>query len=105
MHIEDFRTYGLDTDPNLQLRKGEGVFGLRRAFQLAGAKTVIMSLWKVTDEDTRELMIHFYKQMKQGKGKARALKDAQLEMIKSRREKYGTAHPFYWGAFICVGEP
>jgi len=87
-----------------ETRKGEGVFGLRRAFQLAGAKTVIMSLWKVTDEDTRELMIHFYKQINKGEGKARALKIAQLKLMESRIKKEKAAHPFFWGAFICVGE-
>lgn len=88
-----------------ETRRGEGVFGLRRAFQLAGAKTVIMSLWKVPDEETKELMVEFYKRLRAGEGKARALQNAQLAMMRARKEKYGAAHPFYWGAFVCVGDP
>jgi len=86
------------------IRRGEGVFGLRRSFQLAGARTVVMSLWQVPDAETRELMVDFYRRILSGEGKSEALRHAQLSMIKKRRERYGAAHPFYWGAFICVGE-
>ena len=84
---------------------GEGVYGLRRAFQLAGARTVVMSLWSVPDEDTRKLMVKYYKGIKEGEGKSRSLQNAMLSIIKERREKNGAAHPFFWGAFISVGEP
>ena len=84
---------------------GEGVFGLRRAFQLAGARTVVMSLWSVPDEETATLMGDFYRRLKAGRGKARALQEASLALMKARRERYGAAHPFYWGAFVSVGEP
>jgi len=82
-----------------QVRVGEGVFGLRRAFVLAGAKTLVMSLWKVPDEQTRELMDDFYRRLLAGRGRADALRAAQLAM----KEKY--PDPFYWGAFICQGDP
>ena len=49
---------------------GEGVFGLRRAFVVAGAKTLVMSLWKVPDERTRELMEGFYARLLSGRGRA-----------------------------------
>jgi len=88
-----------------ETKRGEGVFGLRRAFQLAGAKTVVMSLWKVPDEETRQLMVDFYKRMQAGEGKAKSLQNARLALMKSRREKYGAAHPLFWGAFVCVGNP
>ncbi len=82
-----------------QIHVGEGVFGLRRAFMLAGAKTLIMSLWKVPDRATQELMIDFYERLLRGEGRAEALRAAQLE-IKQRKQ-----HPRYWGAFICQGDP
>ena len=82
-----------------QVHVGEGVFGLRRAFVLAGAKTLVMSLWKVPDEQTRELMEDFYRRLLAGQGRAEALRQAQLAM----KAKY--PDPFYWGAFICQGDP
>jgi CHAT domain-containing protein len=78
---------------------GEGVFGLRRAFVLAGARTLVMSLWKVPDDQTRELMEDFYRRLLAGEGRAEALRQAQLAM----KAKY--PDPFYWGAFICQGDP
>jgi CHAT domain-containing protein/tetratricopeptide (TPR) repeat protein len=81
------------------IQVGEGVFGLRRAFVLAGAKTLVMSLWKVPDEQTRELMVDFYRRLLAGEGRAEALRQAQLAM----KAKY--PDPFYWGAFICQGDP
>jgi CHAT domain-containing protein/tetratricopeptide (TPR) repeat protein len=82
-----------------EVRIGEGVFGLRRAFVVAGARTLVMSLWKVPDEQTRELMIDFYHRVLAGQGVADALREAQLAM----REKH--PDPYYWGAFICQGDP
>jgi CHAT domain-containing protein len=87
------------------VQNGEGVFGLRRAFQLAGAQTVVMSLWKVPDNETKELMIDFYTRLKNGECKSQALRHAQLAMMRKQREKYGSAHPYFWGAFICAGNP
>jgi CHAT domain-containing protein len=78
---------------------GEGVFGLRRSFIVAGAKTLVMSLWKVPDEQTRELMEDFYRRILAGQGRADALREAQLAL----KEKY--PDPYYWGAFICQGDP
>jgi CHAT domain-containing protein len=58
-----------------------------------------MSLWKVPDEATQELMVEFYTQLPVGKGRAEALRLAQREL----KQKY--PHPLYWGAFICQGDP
>ncbi len=78
---------------------GEGIFGLRRAFMLAGAKTLVMSLWKVPDKQTQELMSDFYRRILAGEARAEALRQAQLAM----KKKY--PDPYYWGAFICQGDP
>ena len=84
---------------------GEGVSGLRRAFLYAGARTLVTSLFKVPDKETSELMRDFYGGLKAGKSKLDALRDAQLAMIKRRREAHGAAHPFYWASFVLVGDP
>jgi CHAT domain-containing protein/tetratricopeptide (TPR) repeat protein len=82
-----------------QVLVGEGVFGLRRAFLLAGAKTLVMSLWKVPDRQTQELMEAFYRRLLEGQPRADALREAQLAM----KARY--PNPLYWGAFICQGDP
>ena len=82
-----------------EVRTGEGVFGLQRAFTLAGARTLVMSLWSVPDEATRELMEEFYRRILAGEGRADALRHAQLKL----RQKY--PDPYFWGAFICQGDP
>ena len=83
-----------------EVRNGEGIYGLRRAFVLAGAESLVMSLWPVSDSTTRELMTNYYKNLKQGLGRAEALRAVQLDMIK-RNSKL---HPFYWANFIQSGE-
>ncbi|MCD4785833.1 MAG: tetratricopeptide repeat protein [Candidatus Eremiobacteraeota bacterium] len=85
--------------------RGEGVFGLRRAFQLAGARTVVMSLWSVPDKQTQELMVDYYGRIKNGEGKSKALRNTMLSIIQERRKKSGASHPFFWASFISVGEP
>jgi CHAT domain-containing protein/Tfp pilus assembly protein PilF len=82
---------------------GEGVFGLRRALQVAGAEAVMMSLWSVPDEETRELMALFYTKWLGGKEKHQALREAQLEMRDRVKARYGEDLPLYWGAFVLVG--
>jgi CHAT domain-containing protein len=82
---------------------GEGVFGLRRAFQVAGAEAVLMSLWAVPDEETRELMALFYGKWLAGIGKHEALREAQLEMREKVKTRYGEDLPLFWGAFVLVG--
>lgn len=79
-----------------EIRSGEGVYGLQRAFQVAGAESVIMSLWKVSDEATKQLMTSFYKEWMSGKSKAQAFSAAQ----KSLRQDF--PEPYYWGAFVML---
>jgi CHAT domain-containing protein/Tfp pilus assembly protein PilF len=89
-----------------EVRTGEGVFGLRRAFVQAGARGLVMSMWAVPDEETRELMVAFYRKMASGgTNPCQALRQAALQEMAWVRERYGHANPFLWGAFVFMGEP
>jgi len=65
-----------------------------------------MSLWSVPDRETRELMVMFYKNIKSGKlNRCQALREAALKQMKIVKDRYGVPNPFYWGAFVFLGEP
>jgi CHAT domain-containing protein/tetratricopeptide (TPR) repeat protein len=82
-----------------EVNNSEGVFGLQRAFKLAGAETLIMSLWSVNDQATSELMTAFYdKWINKGKSKQEAFKEAQREL----RAIPEYSSPFYWAAFVMI---
>ncbi len=81
-----------------ELSAGDEVVGLNRAFLYAGAPTVVASLWNVDDEATALLMERFYIHLREGMGKAQALRQAQVEL----RAKY--PHPYYWAAFVLTGD-
>jgi CHAT domain-containing protein len=105
---------------------GEGLLGLQRAFQVAGARTVIASLWNVDDVATRELMERFYENMwNKDMGKLEALREAQLWMLKERGPRglvaaegtgdktgvggqgsgvSGRLAPYYWAAWVLSGD-
>jgi CHAT domain-containing protein/Tfp pilus assembly protein PilF len=78
---------------------GEGVLGLTRAFQYAGARSVLASLWAVSDESTAFLMDRFYRGLREGRTKDAALRAAQLEMLRGSR-----SHPSLWAAFQLSGD-
>lgn len=78
---------------------GEGVYGLRRAFVLAGADSQLMSLWRVNDEVTRDIMVRYYRRLLNGAGRGEALRQVQLEMLRGDR-----SHPYFWAGFIPSGD-
>jgi len=79
------------------VRAGEGVYGLQRSFIVAGAKAMVMSLWKVDDAATQALMTNFYTNLSKGGSKAKAFKQAQLQLMTKYKD------PYYWGAFVMMG--
>lgn len=86
-----------------EIKAGEGVFGLRRALQEAGAQSILMSMWSVPDRETSELMKLFYKNWLGGNEKHEALGKAELEEREVVQQRYGRDIPFYWGAFVLLG--
>ncbi len=84
---------------------GEGVFGFRRAFRIAGARTVIMSLWPVEDSSSLAWMEFLYRaRLEGGMTTAESVRHASREMLHVRREEGRSTHPFYWGAFVAAGD-
>jgi CHAT domain-containing protein len=79
------------------IKAGEGVYGLQRAFLVAGADALIMSLWKVDDAATQQLMQSFYSNWIKLGNKQKAFKQAQLQLMAKYKE------PYYWGAFVMMG--
>jgi CHAT domain-containing protein len=79
---------------------GEGLVGISRAFQYAGAQSVLASLWNVADESTSVLMEHFYRHVRAGASKDEALRRAQVALIHDTR----FAHPYHWAAFNLLGD-
>jgi len=103
-----------------EVKNGEGVYGLRRALVLAGAESQVISLWQVSDQATRELMVAFYERLQAGEGRTAALSAVQREMLKSNEQtqtgesrgitlaptvtKKDRSHPFFWASFIQSGD-
>jgi CHAT domain-containing protein len=87
-----------------RIEAGEGILGLRRAFQAAGARTVVTSLWRVDDEATRRWMQSFYEARSVGNlNPAEAVREASRSVLAARRSRGLSAHPFYWAGFLAVG--
>jgi CHAT domain-containing protein len=79
---------------------GEGVFGLRRALMLAGARSQLVSLWRISDQGTSQLMGEYYRALLRGMSRSRALQVAQEKL----RTSVATSHPYYWSAFVPAGD-
>ncbi len=82
-----------------EIRQGEGVYSLQRAFQEAGAKSVLATLWKVDDKATQLFMEKFYTRYMSGMSAQKAVRDTQLDFINSKRY----SHPYYWSSFVMIG--
>ena len=92
---------------------GEGLIGLTRAFQYAGARSVVASLWSVTDQVTAELMTRFHRHLAAGLSKDEALRQAQIELIREpvfittangQTMTMDASAPFFWAAFQLFGD-
>jgi CHAT domain-containing protein len=79
---------------------GSEILSLATAFSRAKARSVVASLWSVSDDSTKEIMVEFYKQLAAGKSKAEALQAAQIKVMQMPQFK----HPFYWAPFILMGD-
>ncbi|SRX55410.1 CHAT domain-containing tetratricopeptide repeat protein [Aequorivita sp. CIP111184] len=86
-----------------EIKRGEGVQSLSRAFTYAGVKSTVMSLWPAPDRETPEIMLSFYKNLKKGQNKAQALQQAKLEYLKNAKTEK-LQHPFYWAGFVISGD-
>ena len=85
-----------------EIQSGEGVYGLKRAIAVAGARSSLLSLWKVDDRATASFMTSFYKKLKAGEGRADALASTQKEFRNHSIAAY--RHPYYWAAFQLSGD-
>src|SRR5207248_675881 len=80
---------------------GEGLVGLTRALQVAGARSVVASQWKVADASTKDLMVAFHRGLRAGLPKDEALRRAMAAL----QQKPETAHPYFWAPFLLTGDP
>jgi CHAT domain-containing protein/Flp pilus assembly protein TadD len=82
------------------IKVGDGLYGLRRALVIAGSQSQLLSLWVVSDEGTKDLMVKYYQNLKAGKGRHEALREAQMELLKTPEYE----HPYYWASFVPSGD-
>lgn len=88
-----------------EVRDGEGVLGLRRAFQVAGVPTLVMTLWPIEDCTARDWMQAFYEaRLVKHLGTAAAVEQANLQTLQGRCANGASTHPFYWAGFVAAGD-
>jgi len=85
-----------------KLEKGEGVMNMARAFHFSGVSSIVMSLWKVPDKETKKIMVAFYEHLSKGETKNKALKNAKLDYLSSTKDIH-LKHPYYWAGFVLNG--
>ena len=85
-----------------KIEKGEGVMSMARAFHFSGVPSIVMSLWKIPDKQTKSVMIDFYKYLKRGDKKSHALKQAKINYL-NKNSNTALAHPYYWSGFVLNG--
>src|SRR6185503_11897454 len=83
---------------------GEGVLGLRRSFEIAGARSLITSLWTLDDHTTREWIHALYEARLKGASTAGAVREADLAVLRARRRAGLSDHPYYWAPFVAAGD-
>jgi CHAT domain-containing protein len=83
-----------------KVTNGDGVYGLRRALVIAGAESLVMSMWQVDDEATKELMVGYYARLAKGESRSAALREVQRDLMAKPRYK----HPYYWASFLAAGD-
>ncbi len=86
-----------------ELRRGEGIISLARAFAYAGAPSLVTSLWKVNDGSTAALMADFYTQLRSGLSTDKALQAAKINMINDKKNEEWQ-HPYFWSSFLPIGD-
>ena len=86
-----------------EVKTGEGVMSLRRAFRIAGAESVLASHWKVNDLATSRLMMEFMRRWRGGTPRAQAWREAQLSLLRDTKEK-DFSNPYFWAAFTLTGQ-
>ena len=86
-----------------KIAKGEGVMSIARTFFNNGAQSLVSSLWSVNDETTKEIMVHFYKNLKKGYSKSKSLQRAKLEYLETV-EAEELKHPYHWAGFVVIGD-
>lgn len=85
-----------------KINRGEGIMSLSRAFMYAGCPSIVASLWKAPDAATSKIMVHFYKNLKQGMNKSEAIRQAKLQYMEDNPGI--TSHPFFWSTFVAIGD-
>ena len=87
-----------------ELKRGEGIMSIARAFKYAGCPNVVMSLWPADDKSSKDLIVRFFSNVKKEKGKSEALELGRRAYINDKAVPDEKKHPFYWSSFVLIGD-